>query len=198
MKVRITSNPNHWLGKEIGNSYNADFISRSSGWNIQSDQHVKDFCEATNQYDMTINFCIGHGFRASKLLVDLHQHCNSHKIKHTVLNIGSYLGLAVLNNPDGTYDLEKQLLNLTNKKINFDHAFFDGYLDSKIINISHIEGTQELKDYPHLTGMSIEDIVKHIKIMIENPYIKVMNIQSKQPGMHRINEGKGPILRGAY
>jgi len=198
MKVRITSSKSHWLGKEIAKIYNADFYSRSSGWDIHDNAHTQEFCKRTKDYDLTINFGVGYGFRASQLLVDLYEHCNENKIKHTILNIGSYLGLAILHNPSGSYDLEKQLLNLTSKKINFDGAFFKSYLDSKIINIGHIEGTEELKQYPHLNGISIEDIKSQIKIMIDNPYIKCVNIQSNQPGMHRINEGKGPIMRGAY
>lgn len=198
MKARITSNPNHWLGKEIAKLYDTSFYSRASDWDINNDQHIKEFCNETKNYDLTINFCPGYGFRASKLLVDLYQYCNTKKIKHTVLNIGSYLGLAVLHNPEGTADLEKQLLNLTNKKINFAKAFFNSYLDSKIINISHIDGNGELEQYPHLNGITVDDIVAHIKTIVENPYIKVLNIQSKQPGMHRINEGKGPIMRGSY
>jgi len=198
MKARITCNSDHWLGKEIAQLFDTNFYSRSTGWNIDNNLHIKNFCDETFKYDLTINFCVGYGFRASILLNDLYEHCNTNKLNHTVLNIGSYLGLAVLHNPSGTYDLEKQLLNLTNKKINFDRAFFKSYLDSRIINISHIEGTEELKQYPHLNGISIEDIKSQIKIMINNPYIKTVNIQSRQPGMHRINEGKGPILRGSY
>lgn len=198
MKARITCNSDHWLGKEIAQLFDTDFYSRSTGWNIDSDQHIKNFCNETIDYDLTINLCVGYGFRSSKLLVDLYQHCNKRKINHIVINIGSYQGFAVLHNPNGTIDLEKQLLNLTNKKIIFDHSFFDGYLDSRIINISHAEGTQELIDYPHLTGIKIEHILNHIETLIQNPYIKILNVQSKQPGMHRINEGRGPILRGAY
>ena len=198
MKARITCNNTHWLGKEIANLFETDFYSRSSGWDINNDKDITRFCKETKNYDLTINFCVGYGFRASKLLIDLSEHCNTNKIEHTVLNIGSYLGLAVLHNPSGTYDLEKQLLNLTNKKLNFDRAFFKNYIDSRIINISHIEGTEELKQYSHLNGISILDIKKQIKVMLANPYIKCVNIQSRQPGMHRINDGKGPIFRGAY
>lgn len=198
MKARITSNPNHWLGKEIAKLYDTSFYSRESGWDINFDGSIKSFLDETEDYDITINFCPGYGFRAGKLLVDLYQYCNTKKIKHTVLNIGSYLGLAVLHNPDGTADLEKQLLNLTSKKITFDKAFFSSYLDSRIINISHIDGNGELEQYPHLNGITVEDIIAHIKIMMESPYIKLINVQSRQPGMHRINEGKGPIMRGSY
>jgi hypothetical protein len=198
MKVRITCNSNHWLGKEIASMYNADFYSRSTGWDIHNDEDIKNFCESTKDYDLTINFGVGYGFRASKLLIDLYQYCNEKKLNHTVLNIGSYLGTAVLNNPSGSYDLEKQLLKLTNKKINFDHAYFTSYLDSKILNLGHIEGTEELKSYPHLNGLTIESIKAHVKIIIDNPFIKSLDVQSRQPGMHRINEGKGPIFRGVY
>lgn len=199
MKIRITCNPSHWLGKEIASIWSdVDFFSRVSNWDINNDDNLYQFINDTPKYDLTINFYVGYGFRATLLLSKLQEYCNSHQTTHTVLNIGSYQSFAVLHNPTGTYDLEKSLLKLANRKINLSRTFHNGGLDSRLINLSYISGSDMLDDYPHLKSLDIETIKSHIQLMMTTPTIKELSLQIKQPGNHRINEGVGPILRAVY
>lgn len=199
MKVRITSSETHWLGKEIASIWNdVTYFSRSTNWNINNDENLYHFIDDTPNYDLTINFYVGYGFRATLLLSKLQEYCDYNQTNHIVLNIGSYQSFAILHNPSGTYDLEKSLLKLANRKINLSRTFHNGKLDSRLINLSYINGSELMDDYPHLKSLDISTIKSHISLMMNNPSIKELSLQIKQPGNHRINEGKGPILRSVY
>lgn len=199
MKVRITSNPVHWLGKEIGGIWDdTEYFSRETGWDINNCDNLYKFVGDTPNYDLTINFYVGYGFKATILLSSIQDFCHATSTPHTILNIGSYQSFAILHNPTGTYDLEKALLKLANRKVNHSHTFHGGMLDSRLINLSYINGSVMMDDYPHINGLDIAAIIEHIKLMMITPSIKELSLQISQPGNHRVNEGKGPILRSVY
>ena len=199
MKVRITCSNTHWFGKEIAKIWDdVTFFSPSTNWDINNDDDLNSFVEDTDSYDLTVNFYVGYGFRATILLSRLQERCDRLGTEHVVLNIGSYQSFAILHNPSGTYDLEKSLLKLANRKVSLSRTYHNGKLDSRIINLSYINGSEMLIDYPHIESLEIETIVDHIKFMMSTPSIKELSLQIKQPGNHRINEGLGPILRSVY
>jgi hypothetical protein len=199
MKARITSNINHPIGKAIAKCWNdVDFFSRSSGWDIKENKDVEKFVEETINYDWTINFCIGYGFYGVNLFLKIEDFCEKNKIHHKILNIGSYLSFGLLHNPEGTYDIEKATLKHASRRATFSHSFHHSYLDSRIINFGYLEGSYLNTELPHIHLLDLESVTKNVSFMIDNPSIKELSVQYKQPGNHRINKGIGPILPSLY
>lgn len=195
MKVRITSSPDNKIAQAVLANYsNITYFSRANGFDLHNRQSVINFVEDTHNYDLTINFAVGYQLTAVNLLMDLYHHCHNINLNHTVLNIGSYLGKLVINNSDGDYEIDKASLKLAHRKIAYSYAFFNHPLDSKMIDIGFIEGTQIFEEYPHLGGISLNDISKNVDYLMNNNSIKEVSVQYAQPGNHRINDGIGPIL----
>lgn len=195
MRTRITSNPNHLIGKAIAGCWpNVDFFSRASNWNIMSQDDINKFVAETKDYDWTINFCIGHGFHAVNLFLKIQEFCEHNKYHHKILNIGSYMGYAIIHNPCGSYDIEKATLKHVNKRAAFSKSFKNTFLDSRIINFGYLERNGGVMELPHINLLPVEKVVQSVKFMLNNPSVKEMSVQYKQPGNHRINDGVGPIL----
>lgn len=200
MKTRITCNKTHPLGKLFKDWNNVDYFSRSSGFDLHNINDVNDFLSQTENYDLTINFSRGIQFGSVKLLCGLDAYCYNQRLNHKVLNIGSYVSLALLNNPCSTYDVEKASLKFAHRKISYTHIYHKGYLDSYLISLSHMEEISiDIKnEYTHLSLLKLEDVVKNINFMLKYKNIKELSLQYQQPGNHRINNGIGPIFPGLY
>lgn len=198
MKARITCDSGHALGKKFGELFTLDFYSRRTGFDLH--RNLSSFIEETNDYDITINFSRGMQFGQTKLLVDLQKYCNLHKITHTVLNIGSYVNILLLNSPNSSYDVEKAALKYAHRKIAFSHMFHGDYLDSRLINLGHLDeiSIDIHENYKHLNTLNLNEVINNIKYMLDRPYIKELSLQYKQPGNHRVNDGVGIILPGLY
>lgn len=199
MKARITSNKDHPIGQSIAKCWNdVTFFSRSSDWNITNEHDVNRFVNETTDYDWTINFCIGYGFHGVNLFLRIQDFCEKNKISHNILNIGSYLGFPLLHNPHGSYDIEKSTLKHANRRAAFSYSFHNSYLDSRIINFGYLEGSYLTTELPHIHLLDLKSVTKNVEFMLENPSIKELSVQYKQPGNHRINNGIGPILPSLF
>jgi len=199
MKIRITSNENHPLGNKFKTLYqDVDFYSRSNGFDIHGD--ITSFLTDTVNYDLTVNLSRAMSFGQVKLLTQLDKYTHEHKIHHVVLNIGSYVNTLLLNSPHSSYDIEKASVKYAHKKIAFAHMFHNNYLDSRLINLGHLdEISVDIHDnYKHLNTMALTDVMDNIEFMLGRPNIKELSVQYKQPGNHRINDGVGLILPGIY
>ncbi len=198
MKARITCDNSHPLGKRFTELFHVDFYSRRNGFDLHT--NLNTFIESTKDYDLTINFSRGMQFGQTKLLVDLQKHCNSRCLKHKVLNIGSYVSLVLLNSSNSSYDVEKAALKYAHRKIAYSHMFHNDYLDSYLINLGHLdEISSDIHDnYKHLNTLSLSDVLKNVRYMLDRKHIKELSLQYKQPGNHRVNDGIGLILPGLY
>jgi len=199
MRARITCDSNHPLGSKFVELFDTlDFFSRRNGFDIHND--LTEFLDDTENYDITINFSRAMRFGQVKLLTMLDEHCDKHKIKHKVFNIGSYTSILLLNCPESSYDIEKASTKLAHRKIAFEHMFHNNYLDSYLITLGHLDeiSTDIHEHYGHLTTLPLTSVVKNIKFMLENQSVKELSLQYKQPGNHRVNDGVGLILPSIY
>ena len=199
MKARITCHNDHPLGKRLAKLFDtADYFSRRNGFDCNGD--IQSFLEDTKNYDVTVNFSRAMPFGQVRLLTSLDSYCDEKQLNHKVFNIGSYVNILLLNNPESTYDVEKASLKFAHRKIAFSHMFHDNKLDSYLLGLGHLkEISVDINDkYKHLHLLDLDDVVENIKFMLDRPFIKEMNLQYKQPGNHRTNDGIGLILPGLY
>jgi hypothetical protein len=200
MKARITCDRNHPLGNLFEDFFNLTYFSQSSGFNFTNPDDVKFFAIETEKYDWTINLSRAMRFGGTNLLCSIEEHCNEHNIKHKIFNIGSYISFALLNMPHTSYDVEKASLKFAHRKIANEYLFHSKNLDSYLMNLNYIEklSTDVEKNYKHVDVLSLNSIKKNIKFILDNPEIKELSLQYKQPGNHRINNGIGPIFPGMF
>lgn len=201
MKVRITCDENHPLGKRFKTLFpDLEFCSRSTGFDIHNEAKLIEFINKTSEYDLTISFTRAMRFGQVKLLTMLDEHCAKTQLRHKVLNIGSYVSIALLNSPESSYDIEKGANKVAHRKIAFAHMFNDNYLDSYLISLGHLEEISSTihEYYKHLNTLALDDVIKNVKFMLDHPSIKELTVHCRQPGNHRVNDGIGLILPGIY
>lgn len=200
MKARVTCNQKNLLGQEFGHFFDCTYMSRSTGFDITQVPDRRHFLESTSQYDWTINITNGGDFSASSLLCELESYCYVNQLDHKVFNIGSYICLAMIDAPTSKYPAEKAALKFSHRKIAYSYAYHQGYLDSYLLSLNFIKGMSDVieREYTHLNTLSLDSINQNIKYILENPNIKEMCLQYKQPGNHRINNGVGPVLPAMF
>lgn len=199
MKARVISHSDHPIGKMFKEFFDCEFFSRRTGFDATVDEQRKVFVDDTEKYDWTINLSRAIPFGGTNLLLDLSKKCHEERIEHKVFNIGSYISFGILHMPNNAYDVEKAALKLTHRKMCSDYLFHNGTLDSRLFSVGYIKEYSNVeRDYPHLNAITLEDIFKNIKFMIDNPEVKELSVQYNQPGNHRFNNGVGLILPGVY
>jgi hypothetical protein len=200
MKARITCNKDHPIGKLFSNFFDLEYVSRSTNFDLTNPSHIEDFVKQIEKYEWTINLSRGMSFGGVNLLCSLESYCNKFQIEHKVFNIGSYISFALLDMPNSLYDVEKVALKYAHRKIANERLFYSKTLDSYLLNLNYIETLSKdvIKNYNHIDVLSLESINNNIKFILDNPSIKELSLQFKQPGNHRINNGIGPILPGMY
>lgn len=188
------------LGKLYEQAYDVTYFSRSTGFNVNDYNNVQSFLAETSEYDLTINFTRGKPFGQVNLLLDLDRYCFDNNIKHKVLSIGSYVGTALMNHKDVSYDVEKMALKLAHREMVYKYMFFEGNLDSYLINVNYMEHLSDdiEKYHPHINTIKLQKVLDNSLYMLEKEHIKEMYVQYKQPGNFRINDGYGVILPGVY
>jgi hypothetical protein len=200
MKARVTSDKNHPIGKLFEEFFDVTYCSRSTGFNLNNPDHITDFANNLNNYDWTINLSRGMPFGGVNLLGAIQNKCHVDQIPHKVFNIGSYVSLALLNMTNSTYDVEKAALKFLHRKVANEYAFHSTTVDSYLLNINYTAELSKdvMEHYPHINLLSLTSVRENIKYMLENPAIKELSVQYKQPGNHRINNGIGPLLPGLF
>lgn len=200
MKARLTCNSNNLLGQQFKDFFNCDFFSRSSGFDVTNVLNREEFIKDTPNYQWTINITNGGDFSASCLLCELEKYCYAQSHDHKVFNIGSYICLGLINAPGTKYPSEKASLKFCHERIAYSFAYHQGHLDSYLLNLNFIQSMSAHIEnyYTHLKTLSLKNINENIKFMLDNPNIKQLSVQSKQPGNHRINDGIGPIFPGMF
>lgn len=198
MKARITCDSEHILGKMFEQHYDVTYFSRRTNFDLHSWQNVQDFLKDTENYDLTINMSRGMPFGQVNLLMDLEKYCDSIKLKHKILSIGSYVGTVLMNHPTSSYDVEKMALKLAHRKIANEYMFFEGSLDSYLVNVNYLEhlSPDVEREYPHIKLLDLDSVIRNCKYMLDNQHVKEMYIQRKQPGNYRINDGYGAVFPG--
>jgi hypothetical protein len=201
MRVRITCDENHPLGKRFKSLYpTIEFFSRRTGFDIHNQQQLDEFIQNTENYDLTINFTRAMRFGQVKLLTMLDEHCDREKLLHKVFNIGSYTSIVLLNSPESSYDIEKASTKMAHRKIAASHMFHGNYLDSYLLTLGHLDeiSVDIHKHYEHLDTLLLDDVIANAKFMMDRPKVKELSVHYRQPGNHRVNDGIGLIFPGIY
>jgi len=200
MKARVTADQNNLLAKEFSKLFDCDFYSRSTGFDITNKAQREVYLENTSNYNISIHISNGGNFSGANLLCELENHCYQTQTHHKVFNIGSYICFGLINAPQSKYPVEKAALKFAHERIVNSYVYHKGYLDSYLINLNFIKGMSHHieQNYKHLTLLSLRDIRKNIEFMLNFSNIKELSLQSKQPGNHRVNNGIGPLLPGAF
>jgi len=200
MKARITCDKDHALGKLYEQVFDISYYSRSNSFNINDQNNVQQFLKETTDFDLTINLTRGQPFGQVNLLMSLDRYCNENNINHRVLSIGSYVGTALMNHLDVSYDIEKMSLKLAHREMAYKYMFFHSKLDSYLINVNYLEHLSEDIElyHPHINTLKLQKVLDNSLYMLEKEHIKEMYVQYKQPGNFRINDGYGVVLPGVY
>lgn len=200
MKARITCDKNHPLGKLFENFFELEYFSRSTDFDLCDYSNLKSFIDNTPKYDWTINLSRGMPFGGTNLLCGIENFCDQNQVEHKIFNIGSYISMVLLNMTNSSYDIEKASLKYAHRKIVYEKTFHSKLLDSYLLNVYHVEELSKdaKENYPHLNMVSLESVKQNIKFMLNNPQIKELSLQFKEPGNHRLNDGIGPVLPGFF
>jgi hypothetical protein len=174
MKARITCDKDHALGKLYEQAFDMSYYSRSTGFNVNDREHIKEFLKETNKFDLTINLTRGQPFGQVNLLMSLDRYCNENNIEHRVLSIGSYVGTILMNHLDSSYDVEKMALKLAHREAAYKYMFFYGKLDSYLINVNYLEKLSEDIElyHTHINTITLQKVLDNSLYMLDKEYTK--------------------------
>lgn len=136
-KIIVSGNPNEGLAHSIRQRLEADFFSRSNGFDLTISSNQKRFAQLSLDYDVFINCAALNGFAQTLLLKEVYQRWKEKGHAGYIINIGS----TCTDRPDLTdqiYPIEKVSLRDYSRNLSRSALGRDIQRPSSGIRVTHI------------------------------------------------------------
>lgn len=175
MKVITTGNPNYGLASSINSIIGGDFASRSSGYNLETDDGMEQFCSVAKQYDIIIINCYTekmNNYSQARLLHKMYLECmiNSTKDYHIVC-IGSISDHINTEQPwikYVSYGSEKVALKSLCQTLNHNRNNVSPNVKCTYISLGHMHTPYVDNLHPDEDKLDTDEVSKLIKWIIES------------------------------
>lgn len=166
MKILITGNKNNGLAEAISKIYrDADFYSRSTGYDLTHSQKQKDIAQLCLEYNAIIICSALWKFNQTILLDEIYQSCIKNNHRPHIITIGSTTD-RVKNGKAWLYNAEKKALRDYSNTLGINGVWGAG---PKITLISFGSLSNVQFKHPDRKCLDIDKAAEYIKWILEQP-----------------------------
>jgi hypothetical protein len=175
MKVMSTGNPNYGLASSINSIIGGVFASRSSGYNLETDDGIQNFCHVALNYDVVIINCYTekmNNYSQVRLLHELYVQANDSNKKIHFICIGSISDHINTEQPwikYISYGAEKLALQRLCETINHNREHISPNIKCTYISLGHMHTPLVDKYHPTEVKLNTEYVATVIKWVIDAP-----------------------------
>lgn len=169
-KIIVTGNREIGLASELNKHIDADFISRSNGYDLLNDMDFSKFIEKTLEYDVFINNSRLKNFQQTNLLVEVANTWLKNKKQGKIINIGSVADRIVSSLRYIDYASRKASLKKANSILHYRYCFEKSGISSTYIAFGYLD-TPSCQSYKikNIIKMPLEDAAKTIVWVLNQP-----------------------------
>jgi hypothetical protein len=174
----ITGNAKKGLASELFKLYpTAEFVSRSTGWDLTDPQKINDLAELSLRYDIFINNSALWKFHQTMVLEAVYKCAKAAKHNLQIICIGSTTDRATRGS-DWLYQQEKKALRSYCNSLNLS-SVWEGGPQVTLLSLGSLSNVQD--KHPNRVCMDIAEAAKYIKWVVDIPPYLSLNELSIDP-----------------
>lgn len=175
MKVLTTGNPMYGLAKGIDQTFRSSFASRSTGYNLESDEGMDKFVHAALNYDVVIINCYTekmNNYSQARLLHKIYIEAVENSKKLHIICIGSISDHINKDQPwlkYLSYGAEKLALQRLCETINHNRETISPTIKCTYLSLGHMHTPLVDRYHPEEIKLNTEYVASVIKWIIDCP-----------------------------
>lgn len=168
MKILVTGNPNYGLAEGIKSHMGGDYISRSNGYDLCSDEGRNKAVEKSLEYNVFINNAALWRFNQTILLEKVWDAWKTNNHKGHIINIGSTADI-IVRGTNWIYPNEKKALKAQSRNLSTLSTWDCPNIRVTYIAFGSIDTPKVREKHPDRLFLTVDDASNTIKWVIDSP-----------------------------